>query len=95
MYYDHDKDDVEGDRRRTSEGESRHKLERARGHNTRLLILVLLNKADRCLTSGEIRTRLPGPRRPHRTIDYHLKVLVIDGLVQQCSGEPPSCFETK
>lgn len=72
---------------------ARHRLERARQHNTRVLILALLNKRGQCLTAGQIRTRLPGPRRPQRSIDYHLGVLRANGLVKQC-GKPPA-FEVK
>jgi repressor of nif and glnA expression len=72
---------------------ARCRLERARQHNTRVLILALLNKTGQCLTARQIRTRLPGPRRPQRSIDYHLGVLRANGLVKQC-GEPPA-FEAR
>lgn len=67
--------------------------DRARGHNTRVLILALLSKSDDCLTAGQIRTQLPGPRREQRSIDYHLRVLLAADLVKQC-GEPPA-FEAR
>ena len=82
-------DDLEGVRKK-SEGRVRHKLERARQHDTRVLILALLSKTETCLTPGQIRSRLPGPRRQQRHIDYHLRVLIASGLVKQC-GEPPAC----
>lgn len=66
-----------------------HREERARQHDVRVLILALLAKAGRCLTPGEIRSRLPGPRRPQATVDYHLDVLRRDGLLTEC-GEAAS-----
>ena len=91
MYDDGKQDDLDGIRK--SENRVRHVRERARQHKTRVLILALLSKADECLTAGQVRTRLPGPRRPQRSIDYHLGVLRANGLVRQC-GEPPA-FEVK
>jgi repressor of nif and glnA expression len=64
-------------------------VERARGHDTRVLILALLSQSDECLTAGQILTRLPGPRRERRSIDYHLRVLLAADLLKQC-GEPPT-----
>ena len=88
MFDQGDQDDLEGIRRK-SEGRVRHKRERAQQHDTRVLILALLSKAETCLTPGQIRSRLPGPRRQQRQIDYHLRVLIANGLVKQC-GEPPA-----
>ena len=85
-------DDLESVRRK-SEGRVRRKLERARQHDTRVLILALLSKTETCLTPGQIRSRLPGPRRPQRHIDYHLRVLVANGLARRC-GDPPA-FELR
>ena len=83
MFDEGGQDDSEGVRRK-SEGRVRHKLERARQHDTRVLILALLSKAETCLTPGQIRSRLPGRRRPQRHIDYHLRALFANGLVKQC-----------
>lgn len=92
MFDDGNQDDLE-DVRRQSENRARQRRERARQHGTRVLILALLAKANECLTAGQIRTRLPGPRRNQGSVDYHLGVLVASGLVKQC-GEPPA-FETR
>lgn len=83
MFDESSQDDSE-DVRRKSEDRVRHKLKPARRHDTRMLILALLSKTETCVTPGQIRSRLPGPRRPQRHIDYHLRVLVADGLVKQC-----------
>jgi hypothetical protein len=88
MFDQGNQDDLE-DIRRKSEGNVRHKRERVRQHDTRVLILALLSKAEMCLTPGQIRSRLPGPRRQQRHIDYHLRVLISNGFVKQC-GEPPA-----
>lgn len=89
MFNESGREDLEGVRRK-SESRVRHKLERARRHDTHVLILALLSKAKTCLTPGQIRSRLPGPRRPESHIDYHLRVLLANGLVKQC-GDPPAC----
>lgn len=83
MFDEGSQDDSEGVRRK-SEDRVRRKLERAHHHDTHVLILALLSKAETCLTPGQIRSRLPGPRRPQRHIDYHLRVMVANGLVTQC-----------
>ncbi|HKI67843.1 MAG TPA: hypothetical protein VJ989_11305 [Solirubrobacterales bacterium] len=72
------------DVRRKGEDRVRRKLERARRNDTHVLILALLSKAETCLTPGQIRSRLPGPRRPQRHIDYHLRALLANGLVKEC-----------
>ena len=91
MFDEGRQDDFE-DVRRKSEDRARRKLERARQHDTRVLILALLSKAETCLTPGQIRSRLPGPRRTQRQIDYQLRVLVADGLVKQCGDS--TAFES-
>ena len=80
-------EDPEGIRRK-SERRVRHKLERARRHDTRFRILALLSRAETCLAPGQIRSQLPGPGRPQSHIDYHLRVLLASGLVKQCSDPP-------
>lgn len=81
--------------RSESEGRVRHRLERARQHDTRVLILALLSKAESCLTRGQIRSRLPGPRRPQRSINYHVRVLLNNGLVKQCGDDDSPAFELR
>ena len=83
MFDEGGQDDSEGVLRK-SEDRVRRKLGRARQHDTHVLILALLSKAETCLTPGQIRSRLPGPRRPQRHIDYHLRALLANELVTQC-----------
>jgi hypothetical protein len=77
-------------------GASETKLQRAtrrvREHPLRILILALLAKTETCLTPGQIRSRLPGPRRDQRVIEHHLRILAGDGFVQGCP-DPPTAFE--
>jgi len=82
------------DVRKQSEDRIRRKRKRAGKHDTRVLILALLAKDDgQCLSAGQIRARLPGPRRPQQLINYHLRVLLADGFVQTCRG--PDAFEAR
>ena len=83
MFDEGSQDDSEG---RKNEVRVRHKLERAGQHDTHVLILALLSKAETCLTPGQIRSRLPGPRRPQHHIDHHLRLLRANGLVKECGG---------
>ena len=83
MFDQGSQDDSEGVRRKR-EDRVRRKLEGARQHDTHVLILALLSKAETCLTPGQIRSRLPGPRRPQHHVDYHLRALLANGLVKEC-----------
>lgn len=83
MFDEGSQDDSEGVHRK-SEDRVRRKLEGARPHETHVLILALLSKSNTCLTPGQIRSRLPGPHRPQRHIDYHLRTLLSNGLVKGC-----------
>lgn len=92
MFDEGSHDDPEGVRRKR-EDRVRRELGRAGQHDTHILILALLSKAETCLTPGQIRSRLPGPRRPQSQIDYHLRALFTNGLVRECGDS--TGFELK
>jgi|GEM_PF-5583784 len=73
---------------------SKERLRRSRGRvqfdDTRMQILNVLGESGPCLTPGQIRSLIPGPRRSQRSINHQLRMLAADGLVAPCGDRPAS-----